>query len=140
MSDRSQGPGWWQASDGKWHPPATHDNEQAALVTTRAIATTALPTAPWYRRWWGRTAVATAGVLGVVAVIAVTNGPKTTKEGACATVQVSPAAAPGGSAASGPSLSAPAAPSPLSGTPSAPAASHFPVSVSEDHRYLLDQG
>ncbi|MBA3281783.1 MAG: RDD family protein, partial [Acidimicrobiia bacterium] len=25
MSDTSQGPGWWQASDGKWYPP-----EQAA--------------------------------------------------------------------------------------------------------------
>lgn len=21
MSDTSQGPGWWQASDGKWYPP-----------------------------------------------------------------------------------------------------------------------
>src|SRR5438477_7583604 len=21
MSDQSQGPGWWQASDGKWYPP-----------------------------------------------------------------------------------------------------------------------
>lgn len=21
MSDYSQGPGWWQASDGKWYPP-----------------------------------------------------------------------------------------------------------------------
>jgi hypothetical protein len=26
MSDTSQGPGWWQASDGKWYPPA--DTEQ----------------------------------------------------------------------------------------------------------------
>lgn len=23
MSDVSQGPGWWQASDGKWYPPET---------------------------------------------------------------------------------------------------------------------
>jgi uncharacterized RDD family membrane protein YckC len=23
MSDTSQGPGWWQASDGKWYPPDT---------------------------------------------------------------------------------------------------------------------
>ena len=22
MSDTSQGPGWWQATDGKWYPPA----------------------------------------------------------------------------------------------------------------------
>lgn len=33
MSDYSQGPGWWQASDGKWYPP-----QQAAP---------AAPTAPW---------------------------------------------------------------------------------------------
>ena len=24
MSDASQGPGWWQASDGKWYPPESH--------------------------------------------------------------------------------------------------------------------
>jgi len=24
MSDASQGPGWWQASDGKWYPPELH--------------------------------------------------------------------------------------------------------------------
>jgi|SRR5580658_430950 hypothetical protein len=24
MSDMSQGPGWWQASDGKWYPPEQH--------------------------------------------------------------------------------------------------------------------
>jgi hypothetical protein len=24
MSDYSQGPGWWQASDGKWYPPQQH--------------------------------------------------------------------------------------------------------------------
>src|SRR6476469_6326464 len=23
MSDASQGPGWWQASNGKWYPPQT---------------------------------------------------------------------------------------------------------------------
>lgn len=25
MSDTSQGPGWWQASDGKWYPPAERE-------------------------------------------------------------------------------------------------------------------
>lgn len=24
MSDVSQGPGWWEASDGKWYPPEQH--------------------------------------------------------------------------------------------------------------------
>jgi hypothetical protein len=35
MSDYSQGPGWWQASDGKWYPP-----EQAAPAP-------AAPAGPW---------------------------------------------------------------------------------------------
>jgi hypothetical protein len=26
MSTWSQGPGWWQASDGRWYPPETHPN------------------------------------------------------------------------------------------------------------------
>lgn len=26
MSDMSQGPGWWVASDGKWYPPEQHPN------------------------------------------------------------------------------------------------------------------
>ncbi len=26
MSDTSQGPGWWQASDGRWYPPESHPN------------------------------------------------------------------------------------------------------------------
>ena len=26
MSDQSQGPGWWQASDGKWYAPELHPN------------------------------------------------------------------------------------------------------------------
>ena len=28
MSDVSQGPGWWQASDGKWYRPEQHPNYQ----------------------------------------------------------------------------------------------------------------
>jgi uncharacterized protein DUF4190 len=30
MSDTQQGPGWWQASDGKWYPPETHPSVQSA--------------------------------------------------------------------------------------------------------------
>ncbi len=29
MSDTSQGPGWWQASDDKWYPPESHANYRA---------------------------------------------------------------------------------------------------------------
>jgi CRP/FNR family transcriptional regulator, cyclic AMP receptor protein len=30
MSDVSQGPGWWVASDGKWYPPELHPDYVAA--------------------------------------------------------------------------------------------------------------
>jgi hypothetical protein len=30
MSDSSQGPGWWQASDGRWYPPQSHPTQPAA--------------------------------------------------------------------------------------------------------------
>ena len=31
MSDGSQGPGWWVASDGRWYAPEQHPNAQAPL-------------------------------------------------------------------------------------------------------------
>jgi hypothetical protein len=31
MSDVSQGPGWWQAADGKWYPPAPQPQQPPAL-------------------------------------------------------------------------------------------------------------
>jgi len=30
MSDKPQGPGWWLASDGTWHPPELHPSVQGA--------------------------------------------------------------------------------------------------------------
>ena len=35
MADTSGGPGWWQASDGKWYPPEQHP---AALAQAEAAA------------------------------------------------------------------------------------------------------
>jgi hypothetical protein len=34
MSDKSEGPGWWIASDGKWYPPELHPSvrQEAATV------------------------------------------------------------------------------------------------------------
>ncbi len=29
MSDTQSGPGWWQASDGKWYPPESHPGYRA---------------------------------------------------------------------------------------------------------------
>jgi len=39
MSDASQGPGWWQATDGRWYPPET-------LAAAQAAAAPADPTPP----------------------------------------------------------------------------------------------
>lgn len=51
MSDVSQGPGWWLASDGRWYPPAP--------VTTPQTAAAPLAPAGWYpdpatglQRYW----------------------------------------------------------------------------------------
>jgi len=30
MSDKSEGPGWWIASDGKWYPPELHPSAREA--------------------------------------------------------------------------------------------------------------
>lgn len=46
MSDISRGPGWWQASDGKWYPPESHPNARAAVSSPvrQAAATTGVVT------------------------------------------------------------------------------------------------
>jgi uncharacterized RDD family membrane protein YckC len=36
MSDTSQGPGWWQASDGKWYPPEQAPGAQPTAPPTAA--------------------------------------------------------------------------------------------------------
>ena len=33
MSDRSEGPGWWIASDGKWYPPELHPSVREESAT-----------------------------------------------------------------------------------------------------------
>ena len=39
MSDYSQGPGWWQASDGKWYPPQNPTAPAAAPAAGYAYTT-----------------------------------------------------------------------------------------------------
>ncbi len=77
MSDTSQGPGWWRASDGKWYPPDTHPNYQAPEPPKAPPGPIApfLPEQPsivrraWeaFRRWprWGQI----AAVVGVVVIL-----------------------------------------------------------------------
>ena len=37
MSDKSEGPGWWIASDGKWYPPELHPSVREEPATTPAM-------------------------------------------------------------------------------------------------------
>lgn len=54
MSDVSQGPGWWQASDGRWYPPESHPYYQVptqappAFPTTEPAFPTTEPVAPFH--------------------------------------------------------------------------------------------
>jgi hypothetical protein len=43
MTDTSGGPGWWQASDGKWYPPEQHPAARAEAEAASQAATTATP-------------------------------------------------------------------------------------------------
>ncbi len=43
MSDTSQGPGWWQASDGKWYPPEAAPGAQPPATAPPAAAYGAPP-------------------------------------------------------------------------------------------------
>lgn len=47
MSEQSQGPGWWQASDGRWYPPEQAPAElQQQPPPTQPFGATPPPTAP----------------------------------------------------------------------------------------------
>jgi hypothetical protein len=51
MSEVSQGPGWWQASDGKWYRPDQHPNYQPPAPTTTAPPPSGAA-APLGPGWW----------------------------------------------------------------------------------------
>jgi uncharacterized RDD family membrane protein YckC len=57
MSDVSQGPGWWQASDGKWYSPEQRPAGQAPAATPTEAHPSGTPTGPLAD--WGTRAVAT---------------------------------------------------------------------------------
>lgn len=44
MSDAPQGPGWWQAADGKYYPPAGPEIGPVAAPRTSGLAITSLVT------------------------------------------------------------------------------------------------
>jgi len=66
MSDVSQGPGWWQASDGKWYPP------QATPGPATAPAPQAVPGPASAPKKRGRGCLyGVLGVLGLIVIIIV---------------------------------------------------------------------
>ena len=46
MSEQSQGPGWWQASDGKWYPPQAAAGADPTMPIAASAATGPLPGGP----------------------------------------------------------------------------------------------
>jgi hypothetical protein len=84
MSETQQGPGWWQASDGKWYAPEQHPDPAMSLppldlrpqptapppITQAPMTPFGSPGGadnkkPWWRRWW---AIATAAIVALAAV------------------------------------------------------------------------
>jgi hypothetical protein len=69
MSDVSQGPGWWQASDGKWYSPEQAQN--APPPPAYAAAPAPIPKKPVYKRvWFWLLVIVVLGAGGCTAVLA----------------------------------------------------------------------
>jgi hypothetical protein len=68
MSDRPQGPGWWQASDLKWYPPEKHANHVAPPSTPTQPPVTTKGLAGQTKRWF--TLAGTALLLVIAAPVA----------------------------------------------------------------------
>ena len=52
MSDKSEGEGWWLASDGKWYPPDSTPTEPTAPQPPTDGDGGSEPPAPWWKRTW----------------------------------------------------------------------------------------
>ena len=76
MSDQSRGPGWWQASDGKWYPPETLDQTQAIptqpaqTYTETTTYSTPPPSRTGLRPWHLIAAAVLSWLIGVVMGVA----------------------------------------------------------------------
>jgi hypothetical protein len=76
MSDVSQGPGWWQASDGKWYSPEQASASAAAAPPPPGQgwvpAPAEQPKKPVYKRvWFWLLVIVVLGAGGCTAVLAV---------------------------------------------------------------------
>jgi hypothetical protein len=73
MSDQSNGPGWWIASDGKWYPPETHPDYVPPLPppppSPYATVTTPVTSTSPPKHNWRTIGLIAGGVLLVLIVI-----------------------------------------------------------------------
>jgi serine/threonine kinase PknH len=72
MSDESQGPGWWQASDLKWYPPELHSDDEALPPPPPDRPTAQIGTPPPPK--WDRKPLAIAAGAVIVVIVAATAG------------------------------------------------------------------
>jgi hypothetical protein len=72
VSDQSQGPGWWLASDGRWYPPTSQPATAPPPPPAPTEAASTLPRRAWrrYRGWpiWGQ-------IVAAVVLLAVLTAP-----------------------------------------------------------------
>jgi hypothetical protein len=86
MSDQSQGPGWWMASDNRWYPPHLHPDYVApppppGPASPAALTPPASPPGKDPRSWARRNvAVLAAIAVGVVVVVALLAGTVATSD------------------------------------------------------------
>jgi hypothetical protein len=85
MSASSQGPGWWEASDGRWYAPGRHPNYRPPPPPDPPAQTQPTTTAPppvifqkpakkKSRVKWGRVIIATAVFVAIVILITSATG------------------------------------------------------------------
>ena len=67
MSDTSPGPGWWQASDGKWYPPATAPAAGPAAMAYRPPRTNGMAIASLILGISSLVTCALSGIPGLIA-------------------------------------------------------------------------
>lgn len=75
MNDTPQGPGWWQASDGKWYPPESHPGSAPVAPQTVPEAGASGPGDPQRPVWWKRRwVIVTAAVVVLLLVVSAVSG------------------------------------------------------------------
>lgn len=96
MSETSQGPGWWQASDKKWYPPEAHPDHQPSSETPAPAHTSATGASSRGRPWpWVIVAAVAVGVVTVaIGVVVVVTGSESAVTDATVTVEREPELSP----------------------------------------------